>query len=91
MPRNPKFKVGDKVRVLRASTEEEYDLWRDSWQPSMNRVVGKVMTIIRVYPNNCSPYPKYCLEGTGMNFPEFVLEKEIRIGQQLMFDFMRED
>jgi hypothetical protein len=88
--RNPKFKVGDKVRVLRASTVAEHDLWHDSWEPSMNSAVGKIMTILYVDSNDCSSYPKYSLEGMGMNFPEFVLEKEIRIGQQLVFAFMKE-
>lgn len=90
--RLPKFKVGDKVRVLRASTQEEYGMWKDSWMPSMNRVVGKVMTINYVYlndyPQNHTLYPKYRFEGIGLNFPEFVLENEIQVGRQLLFDFM---
>lgn len=89
--RTPKFKVGDKVRVLRASTEAEHDLWRDSWQRSMDRYIGKVLTVIVVL--NTEDYYKtykYYLSDVGLNFPEFVLEKEVRVGQQLLFNFYKE-
>jgi len=91
--RKPKFKVGDKVRVLRASTEEEHDLWMDSWQSQMNYAIGKVMTIEHVDSNNYTDgnlYPKYRFIGIGFNFPEFVLENKIRVGEQLVFSFMSE-
>ena len=41
----PKFKVGDKVRVLRVPTEEEYDLWKDSWLLEMDSAIGNEYTI----------------------------------------------
>jgi len=88
MLRTPKFKVGDKVKILRASTEVEHDLWCDSWMPSMNCAIGEVMTIEYVSSNG-NLYPKYRFQEGGLNFPEFVLENEIRIGEQLMFAFMR--
>lgn len=86
--RTPKFKVGDKVRVLRASTDEEYDLWRDSWMQRMSYVIGKVMTIVYVDPNG-NLCPKYRFKDTGLNFPEFVLEHEIKVSQQLLFSFFK--
>lgn len=85
--REPKFKFGDKVRVLRASTEVEHNLWMDGWMPSMNYAIGKVKTINYVNPNG-DLYPKYRFENTGMYFPEFVLQKLNIIGEQRMFGFM---
>jgi hypothetical protein len=89
MPRKPKFKVGDNVRVLRASTNEEHDLWMDGWVTSMNNVIGKVMTIEYVNRNGDNLYPKYRFKEIALNFPEFVLEKEIQGGDQLLFAFMK--
>lgn len=90
--KTPKFKVGDKVKVLRASTKSEYDLWMDSWINAMNCAIGKVMTINYVNLNNLTCYsnlyPKYKFEEVPSNFPEFVLENEIQVGQQLLFSFM---
>lgn len=85
----PKFKVGDKVRVLRASTEAEHDLWRDCWMPSMNYAIGKIMTVKYIGNTweDCL-YLKYSFEEIDLNFPEFVLQKEIRTGEQLLFSFM---
>lgn len=91
--RTPKFKVGDKVKVLRKSTYEEYDLWVDSWELCMDRVIGKICTITYCNPNRYwdsdKIYPKYKLDECGFHFPEFVLENEIQVGQQLLFSFMR--
>lgn len=93
----PKFKVGDKVRVLRSSTGKEHDLWQCWWMPSMNLVIGKVMTIEHVNLNgnmrNNNFYPEYRFKEVGMNFPEFVLEleNEIRVGEQLLFNFMKQE
>ena len=90
--KKPKFKVGDRVRVMRASTDEEHDLWHDCWMPEMDDVIGKVMIITYVTHDTDmwgdSLYPKYNLLETGLNFPEFVLQNEIRVGQQLLFNFM---
>lgn len=88
--REPKFKVGDKVKVLRASTDEEHDLWKDSWGHGMDKYIGKVLTVIAVLnTEDCYKAYKYCLSDIRLNFPEFVLQNEIRIGQQLLFSFMR--
>lgn len=90
MKRQPKFKVGDKVRVLRASTNAEYDFWMYLWEPSMNEAIGKVMTIVCITHDTGrwgdNLYPKYRFSYTGLNFPEFVLQ--IKVGQQLLFSFM---
>ena len=92
--RKPKFKVGDKVRVLRASTEAEHDLWMDCWIGDMNKVIGKICTITYCNSNQCYDtdivYSKYNLKECCLNFPEFVLESEIQVGQQLLFDFAKE-
>ena len=91
----PKFKVGDKVRVLRASTDEEHDLWVDSWVPfSMDKYIGEVHTIIDIltYSTDFVPNPEYATYRLSNSyiFPEFVLQNEIQIGQQLLFSFMEE-
>jgi hypothetical protein len=89
----PKFKVDDKVKVLRASTDDEYDLWLDSWVDEMDFAIGNVYTIIRYITYGLAEgalYGKYILDdGTHCNFPEFVLQSEIQVGEQLEFDFMR--
>lgn len=85
----PKFKVGDKVRVLRASTDAEHDLWMDGWNPRMSGYIGKVLTVIAVL--NTDDYHKaykYYLSDVRLNFPEFVLQNETQVGQQLLFSFM---
>ena len=87
----PKFKVGDKVRVLRASTDEEYDLWGDSWVDEMNEAVGKVLTIDYIYCSDYQEEYKYCkysLVENGYAYPEFVLQNDMQVGRQLLFEFM---
>jgi hypothetical protein len=86
----PKFEVGDKVRILRASTDEEYDLWGDAWCDSwMGENIGKVLIVNDLQNwDNCYEYCKYRLNGYW--YPEFVLENEIRVGEQLLFSFMKE-
>jgi len=90
MKQQPKFKIGDKVRVLRASTDAEHDLWKDSWNFRMTKYIGKVLTVLVVL-NTEDIYKsyKYYLSDVRLNFPEFVLQDEVRIGEQLVFDFMR--
>jgi len=88
--RTPKFKVGDKVKVLRASTAAEHDLWMDSWPPRMDKYIGKVLVVLEVLnTENIYKSYKYHLSDVRLNFPEFVLQDEVRIGEQLVFDFMR--
>ena len=91
MKREPKFKVGDRVKVMRASTDEEHDLWMDSWVPEMSKTVGKVLTIEYVYGDDYqeeNEYCKYALAESGYAYPEFVLQNDMRVGQQLLFNFM---
>ena len=86
----PKFKVGDKVKVLRVSTKAEHDLWGDSWVGEMNKNVGKVVTIAYIYCGARQKeyeYCKYRVEKTNFNYPEFVLQNPTK-GQQLLFNFM---
>ena len=87
----PKFKIGDKVKVLRASTTEEHDLWGDSWIHEMSKTVGKVLTIGYVYGDDYQEeyeYCKYALVESGYAYPEFVLQKVNEVGKQLLFSFM---
>ncbi|GAF96605.1 unnamed protein product, partial [marine sediment metagenome] len=85
--------IGDKVKVLRKSTYEEYDLWHDLWMPEMNKSIGNEYTIIKCIPNEITWGAEYCKyrldDSTHLNFPEFVLQgTDIPIGQQLEFPFM---
>jgi len=89
--KKPKFKKGDKVKVLRASTDVERDLWGDEWVESMNETIGKIYTIrfVFTWPQEYGYiYPIYTFEEFGLNFPEFVLQ-DVMAGKQLEFDFMK--
>lgn len=89
--RKPKFKVGDKVKVMRASTKKEHDLWGDSWMWEMSKTVGKVLTIDYVYHDDYQEeyeYCKYLLDKNDYAYPEFVLQKVNEVGKQLLFSFM---
>lgn len=91
--KTPKFKVGDKVKVLRASTDKEYDLWGDSWVDEMDESIGKFLMIDYIYCSdwqNEYEYCKYSLKESGYAYPEFVLEKGTCVEQQLLFEFMEE-
>lgn len=85
----PKFKVGDRVRVLRVPTNAEYDLWMDCWMPRMDKYITKVLIVTAVLNTaDCYKAYKYHLSNVRLNFPEFVLQNEIQVGQQLLFSFM---
>ncbi len=60
-----KVKAGSKVKVLRAAIEGE-EGWDNSWQSSMNKSVGEILTIERI----CEDIEM--VEGYG--YPYFVLE-----------------
>ena len=84
-----KYKKGDRVKVLRASTLDEEHKWTDVWIPDMDRFVGKWCIVVSVKDLTCYGLR---IEGdnyTTWSFPAFVLAK-IEVGQQLEFDFMRE-
>ena len=86
--KNPKFKVGDKVKVLRASTYKESLLWRDGWVDNMNKMIGKEYVVEYVHTNR-DVFPMYRLG--KYNLPEFVLQNACPIGKQLMlFDIWKE-
>ena len=88
MPK-PKFKVGDKVKVLRASTDEEEHLWCDVWVPcSMDSMIGIEYTIAYIYTEGNYDSPSYSFESYIV--PEFVLQKINEVGKQLLFSFMSE-
>lgn len=64
-----KFEVGDKVKVVRKAESREGD-WDNSWTPSMNESIGKVLTIMK----NCKLYGYKLNDFHGLDYPEFVLE-----------------
>jgi hypothetical protein len=84
-----KFKVGDKVLITRASTEEEYNLWGDGWISDMDKYIGSFCVIEAVYEEDNTAY----LSNAGdWAYPIFVLKNanEDKSGQML-FDFMYEE
>lgn len=82
--RTPKFKVGDKVKVMRKPRITEK--WGDCWMCEMSDTVGQTLTVIYVYGDG----PMYTLSPIRLRYPECVLQNEIEVGQQLTFDFMSE-
>jgi len=79
----PKFKVGDKVRVLREPHTSE--TWGDCWMSEMSETIGQILTVDYVYGDG----HMYNLHPICLRYPEFVLENKILVGEQLVFDFMR--
>ena len=90
------FKVGDRVRVIKADP-----LWM-YWCPIMNKVVGKDYLIESYYTFNYhnETYPTIIIKGwegaCGLSrnleeyaIPEHCLEYAIRPGEQLLFPFMK--
>ena len=83
----PKFKVGDKVKVLRASTGREEHLWCDVWVDiSMDVMIGKEYTIAYIYTEG--DYDSLSYSFGDYIVPEFVLQKVNEVGKQLLFSFM---
>jgi len=83
----PKFKIGDKVKVMRASTHAEEHLWDDVWfAEGMDCMIGEKYTIRAINDIWCGNEFISYLVG-GYMLPEFVLQ-DATIGKQLLFDFM---
>ena len=83
----PKFKVGDKVKVLRASTDKEEHLWCEVWVScNMDSMIGKEYTIEFIYTEGNYDSPSYSFGSYIV--PEFVLQKINEVGKQLLFSFM---
>ncbi len=80
-----RFKVGDRVKVIK-----KFSLGRFRWQPSMDRTIGKVYTIL--YISKLKTYYLDVSKDIGMNWYYIFesLEPEMVIGQQLEFEFMKE-
>lgn len=86
----PKFKIGDKVKVLRAPNPSEEHLWDNTWYPpGMDKFIGGKY-IIKAVDDYVSDYEFASYRFEGYGFPEFVLQKDIVVGQQLLFSFMEE-
>ena len=85
----PKYKIGDRVRIIRTITTEEHDLWWDVWIDQMDNFIGRVATIKGVYLwKDKSEFCRYTFKEFPFSYPEFVLELEIKTGEQLEFSFM---
>lgn len=83
-----KYKIGDKVRVTRIAASQENG-WENSWPDIMDRCVGHVFEVTYVYGKSGIQLDTKDMTGSMYGFPEFVLEPEIKIGEQLEFDFMK--
>jgi len=62
------LKEGDKVKILRGSFDGELG-WPNSWEPSMNEVVGTIQTIQRITKGF-----ELTFEDIGMAFPAFIVD-----------------
>ncbi len=81
-----KFKIGDKVKVLRKSVPGEI-----YWNPRMDKAIGKVYRVLQIKKRFQYVIVRLQTESdTKYNFlyPSKGLEKVIRKNQQLLFDFM---
>ena len=85
--RKPKFKVGDRVKVLREPSSDEG--WGDCWVPEMTDTIGRVLTVDCVYSYGYRVH-LYALYPISLRYPEFVLQNDMWVGQQLLFSFMGE-
>ena len=80
----PKFKIGDKVIISRASTEEEDSKWDDAWVSPMNKYIGNECIITHLCENGV-----VILTNSGAwQYPIFVLKP---VEKQMLFSFMYED
>lgn len=86
------FKKGDRVIVTRASTEAEYHLWNDGWVPEMDAFIGEVCIVTHTGwdSTSCQLRRADKPKGSSWNFPMFVLRKEYIVGEQLLFEFMKD-
>ncbi len=85
------FKIGDRVRVTRKAESYENG-WRNSWnEADMDRCVGKVFSILRNNEKFGYVLETRFITDSDYSFPEFVLKPEIKVGEQLEFDFMYND
>ena len=78
-----KFKIGDKVKVVRRSIVDEV-----YWNCHMNKAIGKVYTVLEIsHRGNVRLNTK---SDTGWNYlyPLKGVEKVIIKNQQLLFSFM---
>ena len=77
MLNKPKFKIGDKVRVL--PNGPQLKDYHGTWNGAMNAHIGKEYTIRKIFnpdigEDDIGPFYGYCLEGTIWIFDERNLE-----------------
>lgn len=87
-----KFNIDDKVRIVRKITKQEAEEWSNGWVSEMDDCVGKIGIIMQ---RNIWDLDGQCVEEYEIEvgyeswwYPIWVLEPEIRIGEQLQFSFM---
>lgn len=81
-----KYKIGDRVRVVRKVLREEF-----YWNPRMNDTVGKVYTILYIsYKGWYQLKTETVRQSHNFFYLPESLEPIAAIGQQLEFDFMKD-
>lgn len=93
-----KFKVGQRVRVIKKVSSWSYYGIQCSWDEGMDMTIGKVYTVIAAIAGKdgieCNSEYRLNTSETDVNsdwdyfYPEESLEAGIEIGQQLLFSFM---
>lgn len=74
---NSKFKVGDKVKIIRKPTKRELENWSNSWTKEMDKFIGKTTEITGIIYQD-----QYSVKCTWQTFPScvFKLTDEENIG-----------
>ncbi len=78
-----KFKVGDKVRVIRKSIGSEI-----FWNSTMNKTIGKVYTVLEITSMKNLILDTEKDISLHFAYPPKGVEKVVIKNQQLLFDFM---
>ena len=86
--RKSKYKIGDKVRVTRIAASHKNG-WTNSWNSCMDCCVGKLFSVVQDHKRSGYTLDTRAVTSCNYSFPEFVLEPEIKPGEQLEFDFMK--
>ena len=87
-----KFKVGQGVKVVKKVVRWKFDNGGGAgWNTGgfMDKTVGKVYTIVSI--DNYIGYLLSTRDAVGSNYwyPVVALQESVKVGEQLLFDFMK--
>ena len=82
--KNTKFKVGDKVKVIRRSIQDEV-----YWASSMDKTIGGTYIVLGISKRGNLLLDTSTVIGYDYHYPNKGVCKITTKGEQLLFDFMR--